>query len=71
MTFSTAVGDIENILLGVVLLRLNLVMAVIAGIAGVVGVVALRALPTCAAVVHVKFVPVDFDAAPVVGVMAL
>ena len=54
MALGAAVGDIENVLLGVMLLRLGLVMAVVAGVVGVIRVVALRTLASGAAVIHVE-----------------
>jgi hypothetical protein len=71
VTTETTPADIGDILLGVMLLRLGLVMALIAINVGVGAVMAARALPASITVIHGETVAADVHIVPIVGVVAL
>ena len=70
MTFSTPVGDIKYILLGMMFLHLTFVMTVVTGVRGIVRVVAARTVAICTFVIYWERVTINLDISPGVWVMA-
>lgn len=71
MAIRAAIGDIEDIFLGMVVFRLCSIVAVIAGICWGVGGVAAGAYPVCVFVIDRECVTIDLDTAPRVVIMTL